>query len=116
MKGLLNMLNGKLVRKEKMIFAVERISVKNTRVQRFENLDELSNSLKWKDVNNGAYTILSSTGQVYVLDSTKKYPETVLYGYALVASNVDKSLSEICIGIFNDRNWPNEFESEYIEV
>ena len=93
-----------------MIFAIERINEEVSQIQRFDNLDEVSNSLEWQDVYGGAYTVLSDEGEVYGLHETEQNEPAVVYGYIFTSKGTNTALSSKCVNVFAERNWPDEIE------
>ncbi|WP_144395621.1 hypothetical protein [Pleionea sediminis] len=93
-----------------MIFAIERINEHVSQIQRFDNLDEVSNSLEWQDVYGGAYTVLSDEGEVYGLNATEENEPAVVYGYTFTTKGTNTVLSRKCVNVFAKQNWPEEIE------
>jgi hypothetical protein len=96
----------------RMIYVIEKIQNDKLRLERYQSLVEVANSLELQDVYGKAYTIISEDGVIYDCDRTlhsKDFGTT--YGYTLIRIGIDNKLAVYCRQKFAALGWPDEIEN-----
>ena len=93
-----------------MYFVVEKIPDSGSRVDSYESLFDISNSLEWQDVVSGAYIILSTSGKKYSWDISKNNEKANVYGYSLIEIGENMELASFLEAAFQQRGWPDSIE------